>query len=375
MVRILLQVHSLLFFPSMNRSLFCRCGRGLLFALLALLCLTSCRSRGADLDLADRLYALWLEEAPGVSDWERALPRTVTVKGGRVHKLNPLPDIDEDTVHVTTASCHHGSTPPAPLAVDLRAFYTDSDLYLRLSWTDPTRDEAMRQWHFDGKEWLASPALEDALGILWDTDDRFRQFTCSYACHIDGFGVAGANFHANNKMKLPRDEGIELDLWNWKAGRTARFGFADDRTISFKGMEGDLPGEIFLENSRARSEGQGGIEVFGPGDAPVYDGEGRSIGKEFRPLGSMAPGYISARPVGSRADVAAVTDYRNGRWIVVLRRALRTPDRRDVVFTPGKMSGVAFGLSIMDDTIKEHYASIATEQLVLLPKQKVAAPE
>lgn len=355
----------------MNRSHDSRRGKGTLLVLLALLSLalcTSCRSRGAGLDLSDRLYALWLGQAPDREDWERALPRVVTVKGGRVHKLNPLPDIDEDTVHVTTASCHHGSTPPAPLNVDLRAFYTDTDLYLRFSWPDPTRDEAIRQWRFDGNEWQASPALEDGLGILWDNEDRFRQFTCSYACHIDGFGVAGANFHANNRMKLPSDEGIELDLWNWKAGRTARFGFADDRTIAFKGMEGDVPGEIFQENSRARSEGQGSVEIFGVGDLPVYDQEGRSIGREFRPAGSSAPGYISARPVGSRADVAAVTEYRDGRWIVILHRALQTTDRRDVVFTPGKASGVAFGLSIMDDTIKEHYASIVTEHLVLLPK-------
>ena len=372
MVQILLQVHSLLFLPPMNHSLYSLFGKVALLGFLAVVSLSlfaGCRQGGAALDLSDRLYALWMERAPQAGEWDRALPRVVTVKGGLVHKINPLPDIDEDTVHVTTASCHHGSTPPAPLSVDLRAFYTDTDLYLRFSWADPTRDEAIRQWQFDGKEWLASAAFEDGLGIIWDTADRFRQFNCSYACHIDGFGVSGANFHANNRMKLPREEGIELDLWNWKAGRTARFGFADDRTLSFKGMEGDTPGEIFLENSRARTESSAKIGIFGVGDTPIYDQDGRSIGKEFRPAGSVAPGYISERPVGSRADVAAVTEYRNGRWIVILRRALQTADRRDVVFTPAKPAGIAFGLSIMDDTLKEHYASISTEHLVLLPKK------
>ncbi|MDO9079704.1 MAG: hypothetical protein Q7U44_02820, partial [Desulfuromonadales bacterium] len=147
-----------------------------LLAVLFFVLLAGCRLPGASPELADRAYALWLEQAPQSGDWERALSRVIIVKGGRVHKLNPLPDIDEDTVHVTTASCHHGSTPPAPLSVDLRAFYTDNDLYLRFSWLDPTRDEAIRQWQFDGKEWLASPALEDGLGILWDNDNRFHQF-------------------------------------------------------------------------------------------------------------------------------------------------------------------------------------------------------
>lgn len=355
----------------MNRFLHrsCCCATSLALLALALLLLAGCRQGTSEAAFSDRLYALWLDHVPTAADWDRALPRLVTVKGGRVHRLNPLPDIDEDTVHVTTASCHHGSTPPAPLDVDLRAFYTDGDLYLRLSWPDPTRDEAMRQWRFDGKEWLATPALEDGFGILWDPAARFGKFTCSYACHIDSFGVTGANFHAANRMKLPRDEGIELDLWNWKAGRTARFGFADDRTLGFKGMEGDAPGELFPANSRARTAGQGAVEVFGPGDAPIYDQEGRPIGKEFRPAGSVAPGYVTERPVGSRADIAAVSAYRDGRWIVILRRALRTGDPRDVAFTPGQRSGAAFGLSIMDDTIKEHYASIAPEHLVLLPKE------
>lgn len=351
----------------MNRSRYRHLGR---LAVLFCLLLSGCRLPGSAPEFADRSYALWLPRAPQEGDWERALPRVVSVRGGRVHKLNPLPDIDEDTVHVTTASCHHGSTPPAPLNVDLRAFYTDKELYLRLSWSDPTRDEAIRQWRFDGKEWLASSALEDGLGILWDTEGRFRSFTCSYACHIDGFGVAGSNFHATNKMRLPRDEGVELDLWNWKAGRTARFGFADDRTLAFKGMEGDVPGEIFLENSRVRSDGEGSLAIFAPGDAPLYDELGESVGKEFRPAGSVAPGYIRARPVGSRADVGAVTEYRDGRWIVILHRALRTGDDRDVVFTPERANGIAFGLSIMDDTIKEHYASISSEYLVLLPKKQ-----
>lgn len=317
---------------------------------------------------ADRLYALHLAQPPTTADWERALPRLVMVRGGRVHKLDPLPDIDADTVHTTTASCHHGATVPAPLEVDLRAFYTDRDLYLRLSWPDATRDDAIHQWRYDGTAWQNSPALEDGLGLLWAGAGAYPRFSCSYACHISDFGVSGANFHASNRMKLAQS-GAWLDLWNWKAQRTGRFGFADDRYVDSNGMQGDTPGELFAENSQQRLLQDPARPVFAHGDAPIYDAEGLPVGKEFRPVGSTAPGYLTERPLGGRADVAAVADYRAGRWTVVLRRALDSGDPRDLRFVPGAADGVVFGLSVMDDTLKEHYASTVEERLVLLPRQ------
>lgn len=330
---------------------------------MLLLALGACREVPAD-----RLYALHLERAPEAADWERALPRTVVVKGGRVHKRDPLPEIDADTVHTTTASCHHGATLPDPLAVDLRAFYTERDLYLRLSWPDATRDDAIRQWRFDGVAWHSSPAQEDGVGLLWAPADAFPRFSCSYACHISDFGVSGANFHASNRMKLAQAD-RRLDLWNWKAERTGRFGFADDRYLDANGMQGDTPGELFSENSRARLARDPARQPLAAGDAPIYDGEGGAVGDEFRPAGSTAPGYLTERPRGGRADVAAVADYRAGRWTVVLRRALDSGDPHDLRFVPGDPAGVVFGLSIMDDTLKEHYASLSEERLILLPRQ------
>lgn len=336
----------------------------IIFVGMALLVQSGCKEIPAD-----RLYALHLEQAPDAAVWDRALPRLVTVKGGRVHKVDPLPDIDEDTVHTTTASCHHGASLPPPLEVDLRAFYTDHDLFLRLSWRDATRDLTMRQWRFDGKAWQSSTGLEDGLGLLWAPSDAYGRFTCSYACHISDFGVSGASFHASNKMKLAQ-AGTTLDLWNWKAQRTGRFGFADDRYLDVNGMQGDTPGELFTENSRFRLEPEAGRVPFAEGDAPIYDDEGLPVGKEFRSAGSTAPGYLTERPLGGRADVTAVADYRDGRWTVILRRSLDSGDPHDLRFVPGEAAGVAFGLSIMDDTLKEHYASVTEERLVLLPPQR-----
>lgn len=316
---------------------------------------------------ADRLYALHLTQPPTAADWERALPRLVMVKGGRLNKDLPFADIDQDTVHTSTASCHHGSSLPDPVEVDLRAFYTDTDLFLRLSWADATVDAAMMEWSFDGEAWHNAGGFEDGFGLLWDGRGRFPRFSCSYACHIDDFGVSGDSFHAMNKMKLAREDEW-LDLWNWKAQRTGRHGFADDRYLDAAGMHGDVPGEIFRENSRTSLLHDPVLQPFAEGDGPIYDADGLPVGKAFRPAGSRAPGYLTERPVGGRGEVAAYGVHANGRWTVILHRRLDTGDARDAVFVPGDRVGVAFGLSIMDNTLQEHYASTTEERLVLLPK-------
>jgi len=316
---------------------------------------------------SDRTYALWLEHAPMASDWERALPRKVHVRGGRPHKLRTFTDIDEDTVHTSTASCHHGSRVPEPVSVDIRAFYTDGDVFLRLSWEDATRDQSMLDWLFDGEKWQNSGQMEDGFGLLWDAKGQFNNFSCSYACHINDFGVNQDSFHASNKMRMAQEDSW-LDLWNWKAARTAKLGFADDRYLDSEGMHGDVPGELFTENSSAYLNNPDGIRAFGEGDTPIYDAERLPANEGFRPAGSVAPGYLIKRPVGGRADVFAVTRYEQGRWVVTLRRALQTGDPYDVVFVPGDEMGVAFGLALMDHSLFEHYASNSAERLVLLKK-------
>jgi len=340
-----------------------------LFAVMLLTLLLA----GCNEVVADRLYALKLDRPPALADWERALPRQVTVRGGRPHRLPSFAEIDEDTVHVTTASCHHGARLPDPIKVDMRAFYTDRDLYLRLTWQDATPDRALMEWVFDGTRWQNSGSQEDGFGLMWDSGGQFPHFTCAYACHIDDFGVSRASFHASNKMRLAK-EGAWLDLWNWKADRTARYGFADDRYIDPQGMHGDLPGELFRPNSLLGQAAGDSAQLFGASDQPLYDGERRPAGEGYRPPASRAPGWLVERPSGGRADVLAAAEHRRGEGSVVLRHALHTGDRHDVSFVPGDPNGVAFGLAVMDHTLFEHYASVVPERLVLLSQGQAAGP-
>jgi len=334
--------------------------RLIIISLFVLLACSACKEIGGD-----KLYALYLEQAPSTADWQRALPRLVTVRGGLPHKADRLGTIDDDTVHTSTASCHHGSALPDPIEVDLRAFYTAEDLYLRVSWSDPTRDDLFRQWRYDGETWSNGGEYEDGLGLMFDATGSFPRFSCSYACHMHDYGVSSSSFHATNRMQLARDD-TWLDLWHWKAQRTGRFGFADDRTLTRDGMQGDVPGELFRDNSHAAIDTSQPLQPFAEGDAPLVDYEGLPLAGQFKPPGSVAPGSLTDMPNGSRADVVAISNWEDGRWVVVLRRKLQTADRRDAVFVPGDEQGVGFGLSIMDFTLREHYASKTEERLVLL---------
>lgn len=317
---------------------------------------------------ADALYALPLATAPTQADWERALPRMVTVKGGRLHRISPLGEVDSDIVHTSTPSCHHGAALPDPIAVDMRAFYTNDELYLRLSWPDATPDQRMMEWRFDGEKWSNRGEVEDGFGLIWDAEGRFPRFTCALACHIRDFAVAGSSFRASNRMQMV-NPGDWLDLWNWKAERTGRFGFADDRFLDREGMHGDSPGELFQENSRVRLDNTTSKDIFGEGDQPIYDADGQAIESGFRLAGSSAPGYLTGKPNGGRGDMAARGRWDKGRWTVILSRRLETGDPRDTRFIPGDKNGIAFGLSIMDQTLNEHYASVTEEKIVLLPPE------
>lgn len=331
----------------------------LMVGLVSLLTLEGCQQVPVD-----RLYAMHLDRAPTQTDWLSALPRLVTVRGGFKNIPSKLGDIDEDTVHTSTASCHHGAALPEPIQVDMRAFYTTNELFVRLSWADPTRDDGMRNWLFNGESWESVEGTEDGFGLMWDAQSTFPGFSCSYACHIDDFGVSGASFHARNRMRLARSDAL-VDLWNWKADRTGRIGFVDDRYLTEKAMMPDVPGEIFHPNSVASLSGK---EPFAEGDSPVYDVEGKPVAGQFRLAGARAPGYLVDRPSAGRADIRAVSIYEDGRWTVTVRRSLDTRDKRDVVFLPGDEAGVAFGLSIMDNTLDQHYASSTEERLVLMAR-------
>lgn len=327
----------------------------LLFLLIFLLGCTEIPSDG--------VYSLRLDHVPGQADWARAQVHAVRVAGGRPHRMSAFSDIDQDRVHTSTPSCHHGAELPPPIPVELSSFHTESRIYLRLSWPDPTPDRSMRGWSFDGTRWQAGAGLEDGFGLLWAEKGQFPLFSCSVACHLDDFGVQSSRFQAKSRMRMAEKNG-RLDLWNWKAGRTGSHGFADDRFVDSEGTHGDMPGELFRPNSHAFFRTGKEQEAFEPGDRPASGEDGRGFDGGFVPAGTTAEGYLTESPVGDRADISAESFYEGGRWTVILSRKLDTGSDLDIAFVPGK--SYSLGLSIMDNTLYDHYASRSAETLHLV---------
>jgi len=302
---------------------------------------------GCDLG-SSAVHSLFLDHAPAEADWRGAVPLVVQAVGGRT-SASGEGDVDRDTVHKATASCHHG-TQASPVRVDVRSFYTAERLYLRFEWVDPTPQEGPT-WRWDGARWVAGGLAEDGLGVLWGSEPQ--SFSCTRACHLEDWRMAGPRAFADYRMATPQGGG-PLDFWVWRAGRGGRAGTVEDGRLTAKGREGDAPGELFEPNS-ARARAEVG-DVFGSGDRP-WDAPAPEPG-------ARAPGFLVVDPSPGRGEVEAQVARGRGTWRLTLSRRLLGQDSEDVRFEPG--GEVAFGLAILDGVEKDHTAVPAPIRLILV---------
>jgi hypothetical protein len=314
-----------------------------------------------------RLFALKLDSPPDETDWNNALPLIVTAQNGNLHELKKSVDIDEDTVHTTSKSCHHGPPAPPPVKILLKAYYTDEELFLRISWDDKTKDDKMYEFTYDNDKWNVSEKLEDGLGIMWDLSAGVKPFNCSYACHTTKWRLKDSSLISSYKMGTLDDNMV--DIWNWKAFRTNTLDFADDKYIDKTGITPDTFSKIYFYNSNLRKiapldYSASKITPMEDGDTPVYDGNGLLITDRYWMVSGRAPGIRVSVPSGSRADIKASAGYGCGSWEVTLRRKLLTNDNKDVAFDLNKNNVYKFGVAVMDNTLINHFAVPDTLELV-----------
>lgn len=245
--------------------------------------------------------------------------------------------------------------PPVEL-VTLKAVYTDDEIFVLAVWPDDTMNTTRRDWTFDGTTWSQNKLNEDRLSFMFNITGN-RQF--------DALGCAGACHAASTDMPaymgFPPDSTDAVDMWHWKASRTAPAGWADDQWAGSYVAE-----EETGRANDARESGGYSDNKNEAGDAPafVYP-EGAVPGSPLLrdtaipfdptmtfPAGYTVPGYIISRPVGSRGDVGSFAVYmrdQNGKgwWYVVLSRALNTGNPEDAVFVPG--GSYTFGVAIFNN--------------------------
>lgn len=81
------------------------------------------------------------------------------------------------------------------------------------------------------------------------------------------------------------------------------------------------------------------------------------------------PGYVLQVPTGSNADLVVLnskTVYNNGKYVVRLRRKLKTNNADDVQFDVATQTDYVFGIAVMDKDGKNHAGS-AVQHLKFLP--------
>ncbi len=259
------------------------------------------------------------------------------------------------TVTSVDTSGVRGASQKTPITVKVQALYSESTVWFRFEWADQT-ESAGRLWEYDGTQWK-SAGNEDRLALYWDmtTIGQFSESGCATLCH-------NPRAEAIEKWyMITPDAAARADNWHWKAARTNPTGQADDKYLT--GTLTD-PNDVESANKSDAKESGGYVDnkakdaaapamMLDPakkaslGSPFILVSEATNIDISRMKAGDKLPRELLAAFKGSRGDIEAKGVWSNGRWVVVLRRALNTGHEDDVSFQVGK--AYPFGLAVFDN--------------------------
>jgi hypothetical protein len=180
--------------------------------------------------------------------------------GGVSHDTSEQTNIFTMTIPMTSDPLVFSGTPSILTSLS-GELLSSEEIEITASWTDATRNDARKQWSFDGSAWAQSPDNEDRIAFIWDMQlDGFATTgTCQGMCHFPLMYTAAGT----------------VDTWHWKATRTGPAGFTDDKWWD-DGLGGTANGRIadlgtspFFDNLN-----NGGVPSFGgvagPGNSAPF---------------------------------------------------------------------------------------------------------
>ena len=248
----------------------------------------------------------------------------------------------------------NGTKAPGPVEVKAQAVYSSSDIWFRLEWPDAT-ESIDRSWTFDGTAWKKS-GNEDRVGLYWEISPikQFDNKGCAVLCHNEGEDPS-------KWYMITPEEKARADNWHWKAARSNPAGYADDKWLTgvledLKDLESANHGDQKQaggDKDNRTEDKKGPAMMQDPGKAPsagvrfLLASEGVPLDPAKFKAGDKVPAYLLAKPDGSRGDIQAKGVYSNGKWVVVLHRALNTGHEDDVQFNTART--YPFGLAIFDN--------------------------
>ena len=257
--------------------------------------------------------------------------------------------------------------------VSLQSVYDQDNVYMLLTWADPTESFIRSPWvKQDDGTWakLKDPDdkggdnnvyYEDKLAMIWNIDNSIPKFNgmgCYSACH-DGENPDVKPY--GNKYSM---EGMG-DIWHWKSVRN--LGQVDDQYLDSTEYSAETP-EAGRKSDPKDSGGYADNQTedktmpmwMGPEGYPRDGSPGYILDEEKLPFddslfaaGDMIPGIVKSTIVGDRGNISAAWKWENGVWTLELSRPLVTGSEFDVQFDD-LTQPYHFGVAIFDNAQVRH---------------------
>ncbi|MBW7883251.1 MAG: hypothetical protein H3C34_11565 [Caldilineaceae bacterium] len=244
-----------------------------------------------------------------------------------------------------------GTTEEAPDGppVTMWAAYDAQNIAMRFEWEDATESMMKNAWTWDGAGFTKS-GDEDRLQLIFaiENNPEFSSKGCAALCH-------NMDPDESKWFMGSEDPALRFDVIHWKAARTDPYGQADDQWIGVRTDPTAESGRVsdakesggYKDNVNEAGDGPAVMHGSDPAAAFIMAGEEVPVDTGALTVGQVIPGFTLSPFVGSRGDQTVQATWSDGKWVVVVMRALDTGHDDDVVFTPPK--AYPFGLSITDN--------------------------
>jgi len=234
--------------------------------------------------------------------------------------------------------------------VSVQAVYDGKNLALRIVWADKTASVLHRAWVWDGSKFSRSDEMQDRMAVMFPIENnaKFSTKGCGAACHNED--------KDNKKWWMGSDSAsVRYDLWQWSAANSNPAGQAQDQWV---GKQEDPTNHESALHGDALKSGGSIANINKDKNGPAYmngtsitatqilTGQQVAIDTSKLTKGAMIPSSIVAPWVGSRGDIKAKGVWKNGKWTVVLMRALSTGNDDDLTLTPPK--AYPLGVAVFD---------------------------
>ncbi|MBF0192964.1 MAG: hypothetical protein HQL71_00340 [Magnetococcales bacterium] len=198
--------------------------------------------------------------------------------------------------------------------ITIKSIHTNDHIYILVQYPDSNEERQHKTLFWDEtlEMYKAGPEREDSFVIKWSME----------VGPID--------------LSLSSNRPYQADIWYWKAARTDHAGYADDKMHNYSLYKQKKTKQLLSKSGRLfylSRTGDKGKSAYSTVFQDNYSGKRISR-------------FIFRKPEGSRADVRAKGNFKNGVWTIEFARKLTTGHNDDVSFNlAGKYQ---FGVSIYE---------------------------